>query len=362
MIVSKFYTDGFIYYDLHSEEVITSTFIEDVNLGIYCDRLQSLTMERILADINKEGTQKVNNLAFDFTNIVAVQTNINSYFTSLKSQGFSIVLVNVTEDIVNNLGYDSIVNAENRKSKIVFFDKTTLGPLKKEGYSRFYFFENDNNFFPSKFRIDVVFRELFKNKLLSYCEPHDQRHTSSFVDVSSYINIKKFISFDNEFCLYSIIRLSTKALKEWRQSAPIPPYFPDVKNEISTPVLVCQSLNSSYLVSVISNLLKLDVLILDKIGPINKIYNSMNKSIIQDRSYIVVSDLVCLGTEVKIVKNIIEFLGGHYLGNIALIKTETLKKSDISKKDATVAVFSIDRSNNKELEYFISTNLECNNE
>jgi hypothetical protein len=362
MIVSKINTGDFIYYDLHSEEVITSNFIEDVNLGIYCDRLQSITMDRISADITNKGTEGETKIAFDFTRIVAVQTNINGYFTTLKNIGYSIVFMNITKEIIGQLGYDSIANSDNKDSTIIFFDKTTLNLIKKEGYSRFYFFENKNDFFPNNFKIEPVFKEYFKNKLKLYCENHDKQHTSSYVYLTSYINIKKFISHEKQLCLFSIIKLAIKALKEWRQSAPIPPYFPDIKNEIKAPILVCQSLNSSYFVSVLSNLLKLDVLILDKIGPINRIYNSMNKSIIQDRNYIVVSDLVCLGTEVKIVKNIIEFLGGRYLGNIALIKTETLKKKDIKKKDATVAIFSLDRTNNKELKYFITTDLEENNE
>lgn len=362
MIVSKFNTEHFIYYDLHSEEVITSNFIEDVNLGVYCERLQSITMDRINANIEDIGLGDIKNIAFDFTNIVAIQTNINSYFTKLKTKGYNLVFINVTKDIIDELGYNSISNPYNNESRIIFFDKTTLKPLKKDGYARFYFFEIENNFYPDNFKIEPLFREYFKNRLKIYSENHKKQHTSSFVYLTSYINIKKFISHEKELCLYSIIKLAIKALKEWRQSAPIPPYFPDIDNKTETPILVCQSLNSSYLVSVLSNLLKLDVLILDKIGPINRIYNSMNKDIIQDRNYIVVSDLVCLGTEVKIVKNIIEFLGGNYLGNLALIKTETLKKSDIKKKDATVAVFSIDRENNKELNYFITTDLENEDE
>lgn len=362
MIVSKFNTGNFIYYDLHSEEVITSNFIEDVNLGIYCDRLQSMTMDRIIKNIKDKGLDGITNIAFDFANIVAIQTNINSYFTKLKSEGYTLVFTNITKEIITELGYDSITNPNNKEAKIVFFDKTTIKPIKKEGYSQFYFFEPINDFLPDEFNIEIIFSDYFKDKLKLYIEDHEKQHTSSYVYLTSYINIKKFISHEKELCLYSIIKLAKKTLKEWRQSAPIPPYFPDIKNQVVTPILVCQSLNSSYIVSVLSNLLKLDVLILDKIGPINRIYNSMNKNIIQDRNYIVVSDLVCLGTEVKIVKNIIEFLGGKYLGNVSLIKTETLKKGDIRKKEATVAVFSIDRENNKELNYFITTDLQTKDE
>lgn len=362
MIVSKFNTGNSIYYDLHSEEVITSNFIEDVNLGIYCDRLQSITMDRITKNILDKGLEKNKNIVFDFANIIAIQTNINSYFTNLKTTGYNLVFTNITKDIITELGYDSLTNIDNKEGIIVFFDKTTTKLIKKVGYSRFYFFETKNNFYSENFKIEPIFRKHFKNKLKLYSENHEKQHTSSYVYLTSYINIKKFISHEKCLCLYSIIKLASKALKEWRQSAPIPPYFPDVKNQTTNPILVCQSLNSSYLVSVLSNLLKLDVLILDKIGPINRIYNSMNKNIIQNRNYIVVSDLVCLGTEVKIVKNIIQFLGGRYLGNVALIKTETLKKSDIKKKDATVAIFSIDRENNKELNYFITTDLENKDE
>ena len=117
-------------------------------------------------------------------------------------------------------------------------------------------------------------------------------------------------------------------------------------------------MNSAYIVSVLANLLKLDILILDKIGPINKIYNRLDKTISEDRKYIVVSDLVCLGTEVKIVKSLIQFMGGKFLGNVSIIKTETLSKADIKRFDATIAVFSINKSNNKEIGYNIKTDLE----
>ena len=127
---------------------------------------------------------------------------------------------------------------------------------------------------------------------------------------------------------------------------------------INNPILVCLSMNSSYMVSILSSLLKLDVLIFDKIGPINKLYSKPNKIISNEKQYIIVSDLVCLGTEVKIVKNLIQFIGAKCLGNVSLIKIETLKSKDIEKENVTTAVFSINRKNNKELGYTIFTNLE----
>ena len=85
----------------------------------------------------------------------------------------------------------------------------------------------------------------------------------------------------------------------------------------------------------------------------------------EDKSkYIVVSDLVCLGTEVKITKNLIEFSGGKYLGNVSLVQVETLNREDLKLEniDRTISVSSITENNNQELEYFIYTNLKSLNE
>ena len=69
---------------------------------------------------------------------------------------------------------------------------------------------------------------------------------------------------------------------------------------------------------------------------------------------------MCLGTEVKITKSLIEFSGGKYLGNVSLVKVETLTREDLplDNRDRTISVFSIRESNNQELKYFIYTNLK----
>ena len=357
MIISRLTAENFNYYNLHSEEVVTSNFIEDINQGVFYDRLQSITLDRLQIDI-EENIPKDSNIAFDFKHIEGVQPNINTYFSALKKIGFQIVLLNITEELILSLGFDSIANRNNVSSTLTFYDKGTLQPRTKNGFSTYYLFEDaTNSFIPENFKIDEIFNLKFKEALSKYRENPTAPHTSSFVYLVTYFNLKKFISVEKSLCMFSIYKLALKILKEWRENGPIPFYKEGENKELAPPILVCQSLNSAYLASILSNLLKLDILILDKIGPINRIYSSLNKSIIENRNYIVVSDLVCLGTEVKIVKNIIEFLGGKYLGNVALIKTETLKKKDIQKKEATVAVFSIDRTNNVELGYFITTDL-----
>ena len=79
---------------------------------------------------------------------------------------------------------------------------------------------------------------------------------------------------------------------------------------------------------------------------------------------VVVNLTVFSSTEVKITKNLIEFSGGKYLGNVSLVKVETLNREDLKLEniDRTISVFSITENNNQELEYFIYTNLKSLNE
>lgn len=350
MIVSKILTDNFVYYDLHCEEVITSNFINDDNSGIYCDSFQVITFDEIAKDIENK-KDKVKNIILDFKYIItSVNPNLTQKFTTLKNKGYHIALINIAESVVNQMSLNTLVNKDNLKFDKEIKDDFTGELSNKVYFKKFYLFEHKNNFVDNDFNIQPFYKIYFKDTLIPYMEVHNKEHTSSFVYLRSFVNIKKVISYEKTLMIYSIYLLAIKIQKEW-------------KGEINEDtILVCQSLNSSYVVSILSVLLRLDILILDKIGPVNKQYNRLNNNISNQKKYIVVSDLVCLGTEVKIVKNLIEFMGGRYLGNVAIIKTQTLKSSDIKRKEATLAVFSIDKTNNKELNYYITTELDLPNE
>jgi hypothetical protein len=331
MIISAIKTTEFIYLNLHAEEVITSNFIEEDNRGIFEDRLQIATFVRVVEYLKTEPSYK--NIIFDFNRINACQPNLNKIIFELKTQDYKILFLNLKKSVCDELALTSIANKKNVSTD--------------EIYSKYFFFDDDSDIF-TEVSIDVyiLFDDTFKERIKEYIYPHEKAHTSSYVYLTSYVDIKKFLSYEKELMLFSLYKLALKIHKEW-------PVEID-KN----PILICQSMNSAYIVSVLSNLLKLDILILDKIGPVYKIYNRLDITISENRKYIVVSDLVCLGTEVKIVKSLIQFMGGKFLGNVSIIKTETLRKSDILHTDATIAVFSIKRSNNKELGYNITTDLE----
>ena len=60
--------------------------------------------------------------------------------------------------------------------------------------------------------------------------------------------------------------------------------------------------------------------------------------------------MVCMGTEVKIAKSIIEYFGGNYIGNISLVRVESIKPYNNTEE-----VFRIDKFNHKEFNYNITT-------
>lgn len=332
MLISKIQADDYLYFNMHAEEVVTSNFIEGDNVGIFGDRLQINTFKRVF-DVLLGEKDGIKNIVLDFQYINACQLNLNKLLFDLKQKGYKILFINIKKALCDELALSTISNKEN-----IIIDDI---------YSRFFLFEDSEDPFTSAV-IDpgVLFDKIFKKKIKLYIDKHSKPHTSSYVYLTSYVDVKKFISMEKELMLFSLYKLALKIKREWKV---------EIEKD---PILICQSLNSAYIVSVLSNLLKFDILILDKIGPINKLYNRPDRSISQSRKYIVVSDLVCLGTEVKIVKNIIQFIGGKFLGNVSLIKTETLSKADIKRVDATIAVFSINKSNNKELQYNIKTDLE----
>ncbi len=335
MIVSRIETPSYTYINLHAEEVISSNYLNDDNQGIYISSLQFETVNRLFNFV-KQASAQINNIVLDFNNIQNVQSNIIDKIIEIRDLGHKLVFMNISEKLIKPLALNTIENSKN-----------TLND--KSEYNIFYFFsEQESDLYHIDIKSGKVFYYEFKNRLKKYIDEYKKPHASSFVYLHSFIDLKKFISFETPFIYYVLYRLAIKIKDNWES------------NLKDKPILVGQSLTSTFIVSVLSKLLKLDILVFDKIGPINKLYNKLEKHNYENKKYIVVSDLVCLGTEVKITKNLIEFSGGKYLGNVSLAKIETLTREDLNLDsiDRTISVFSITEKNNVELNYYIYTNLK----
>jgi len=338
MIISKIILEDCLYYHLHAEQTITSTFADGTSLGVQEKEVTLKTIENVIDDYKVEN-KRPQFLVLNFDRIVSVQNNLSKKILELLKLNPKLVLINVKSDIIKNLGIDIFNNQHNitdsKGNYLVFYASKSL--RKKIETST-------ENIFKAHFIA------LLEKKYIDPLEDEYRYHTSSSVYLSKWINIKRFISKDREFFLFGIYQLALKTHQKW---------FKDVsflENE-KKPVLVCQNLNSSFITSILSTLLRTDIVILDQIGPINKMYSTLDNKIENDREYIVVSDLVCLGTEIKIAKSLIEFLGGKYLGNISMVRIQTINPNYRSFAD-TECVFVVDKETNKKIGYKITTELD----
>lgn len=337
MIVSEIKNASYIYFSLHAEEVFTSNYIKDNNDGIFITSLQYETICRLLAHLQGSSNTDIKYIILDFKFIQHLQSNILDKIIDIRQLGFKLIFENVSETLNKPLSLAAIENSRNVQN--------TDG-----GYELFFFFSSDSEeIYEEDLKSNKIFKKHFEKLIKdNYIKKYEKKHVSSFVYLSSFIDLKKFISVERPFIYFALYKLAVKIYSRWEK---------EIDNG---PVLVCQSLTSTFIVSILSKLLKLDILVFDKIGPINKLYNKLDKHSFEDTKYIIVSDLVCLGTEVKITKNLIEFSGGKYLGNVSLVKIETLTRQDLQLNniDRTISIFSVSESNNQDLGYFIYTNLK----
>ena len=322
MIFSKIIDNGTVYYDLYAEQRLNNMnedrAVDNLSVG-------KTSLDEICDDIQSE--QRYNVFVLECEKLESMQLNtMERRMGELYKKGKTIVLANAKESLLAPMAICSFFYAEN-------------SIYKKDGFHEWFVLKsgvNLNNIAP----MSQVFERLFLKYLKTYSFTlleNERKHTSSSVELTSYIDIKKLMVQDRAFMLYSIYRLAMKISAHW------------LNNE-KKPVLVCQSLNGSYIASVLSVLLDLDLYILDQVGPINKLYRSLGAKVKADVNYIVISDMVCLGTEVKIVKNIIEYLGGNYVGNASIVRTNCGRTFNDTEE-----VFVIDENNCKELNYRIIT-------
>jgi len=335
MIISKVHNRETIYFQLHAEQVINS-LVDKGGIGIAEKQLTLSCWDKIIEDCTIND-YKNNTLVFNFEGIESCQNNSMKKISHILGLSKSVIFTNVVKKIVNDIGLDIFQNVNHVHST-----------NDENRYDIFYLSNNAND--EVECNTQLLFTNAFQEKLIKYLDNNNNEliyHHSSSVYLTQYIDIKKFISHDKEMFIYAIYQLAIKINNHW-----------NISNSELKPILICQNLNSSFIASLLSGLCKMDILILDKIGPINKLYSVLDKKIDESAKYIVVSDLVCLGTEIKVTKNLIEFLGGKYCGNVSIIRIETIYPKHKEFRD-TECVLTINNENNNIFGYKILTALNA---
>lgn len=330
MVFSKIINNEVAYYDLYAETCLNNS-CEDISVKE--KQLTNTIIDNIYNDIVFDTQSKYFVLNFDeILSIPSINPFDKKLSDLINREHKKIVLSNIEENVlhtISNSDYFTQQNSEHKKADSSRYEQFIIG----EHFN----IELSNH--------DSLFEEILKNKLAEHIDSKGHNSSSSFVKLTSYIKLKELLTNEKEFMLYAIYVLSKKVKAHWSA---------ELRSD-NKPVLICHSLNGSYIATVLSNILNLDMFVLDQIGPINKLYRNLGKEIEPDKKYIIVSDMVCLGTEVRITKSIIEYLGGEYLGNVSIVRLDSFEKyQDVEY------LFVIDKTNCGFLKYETYTALNQN--
>lgn len=152
----------------------------------------------------------------------------------------------------------------------------------------------------------------FKKGSLKYLE-------SSNVYVNKYINVKSL------FLDYSYMMLVVKGLKRMIKKN----FLYDGK-EIS---LLGVSNNGIILANLLSYELNLQVQSLSRLGPVYCLEDSVDRlNNFSEKNYVLVSDVICMGGELRMAKGIVNILGAHLLGGICVVKIREVYRGNKEEK------------------------------
>lgn len=344
MLISPIINNNILYINLHAEQTFFGSFhadqlnvSENIITGIYTDELLPSVLAEILKFLQeKKGKFKI--LVLDFQKLVTAHPRSFESINIIRNECKSLVLKNIDSRLINKLNLNDCNEYFGNNPKALLHDEFLLD-------------EDSTGLRGITQKTKTVFDIEFKNilKEINFETPEKKIHHSSSVYLNKFIDCKSLVVNHKQFFLYTCYWLAIEMSEDKR---PQRNWFVE---KGSKKTLLCQNLNSSLLSSVLSSFLLIDVITLDHIGPINKVYNEVEKKINHGEEYIVVADVVCLGTEVRIAKNIIEFSGGRYLGNVALIRILTMEAAE--KYRDVESVYEITKDNNP-IKFKVTTALD----
>ncbi len=363
MLISFISNNEFAYVNLHAEQsyrdfqylnLNDTDFNEDIRknseMGIYCKDLKVGVIKELINNIGYIGEQsKINHfgsIILNFDNIKKIQPNmvenLRSFFKRILELEINILMINMDVCLLPDVQSFS----KDFKDEIYRDDKNEYICTLKCNENEIDYIEK---FKMKKYMletIDKIFNEAFNKALGSCCEDNSKPLYSTPVYTSKYINIKKCME-DIHFFPYAVYKLAKKLISEKVITA-------DLK-ENSKISLFCHTLNGAYIASLLSNLLCIDLVFFDHIGPANRIYKTfLNNQIDKNKSYIIVADVICLGSELRAVKTLLDYSGSKCIGSVSIINCKTV--NDINWEEKRYSILELSKDYNP-IGYYIRTNL-----
>ena len=336
-------TDNDVYYlYMHAECALHIYFDDFLNEEIKKDakKMQGIYSTKVNADILKyiyEYDYESKDIFIDFDKIEDISdNNLLGFFGFLKRkfcvQNKMVYIANLDNKIYERIKGDNKFKIEEERD-----GKISLIMGNKREYVEIQSLRKK-----SKIIIDEIVEKMIKNST----EKCDEIHTSSPVYLSRYINMKKMVADNSILLRYAIYCLANKMIDG-----------NIISNEYNYNRNIClffQTINGGYIASQIADLFNIDIVYLDHLGPIKSVHKKhFEKCIHDNKKYIIISDVICLGGEVGRARTIIEYCGGTVIGEVCLVDIKTIKNEDIKNR---ISLYTVSDENNK-IEYTIETDL-----
>lgn len=322
-MVSSIYKGDFVYLNMHMEQVYTNFVKENSQMGYHEKSINYMgsndfTFETIkrLESFLKENRDKNIVLDFQGKKLLGIQNNIGDKVKACITE--KVYVINLSDELEKKLKLDVMKDRGKVQDYLTVFDE-------------------------SKFDCVIALRE------------NQFYECSNGVILSKYINIKKLIENNNDFFKWSYMLCSNLI-----QNGLFKKYN---KNEHRKPILLAHTLNGVCIATMVSKLMNLEMIYVDHLGPHNRITGiNFLENFQAYQNYLLVVDFVCQGNEILRAQNIVEFIGGKYIGFISMIKLDISKISTSQPKEEIIkeAVIKISPDEAvKKLEYTINTKLCC---
>lgn len=343
MLYSIIEAEGNFYIEIHAEEALRKEIRKDGPAeyqGYYTKSLSSQVLNEIWNYFyNRDNIC----IILDFDKIDTYTTNANTLLKKIilrcVANNSEVILVNVNSELLllfeNDSLLDGVVRALEKETTLVSLNvkNELIDDLNLEDFKQTYF---NRRLEAALINMTVTTNE------------HEE-YTSTPVLLSKYIDVKKFLVEDAAFSRYCIYKLvdnlvsSRVVSKKYNQNRDITIFF--------------HTLNGALIGVIVADLLGLKTIFLDHLGPINRVYKrDFESKISKNHKYLVVSDVICLQSEISRAQNIIVYNSGHYTGSCSLFYINTN-----NRMNDNICLYEINETNNV-IEYTIMTSLcsRCN--
>lgn len=198
-------------------------------------------------------------------------------------------------------------------------------------------------------------REIFKKKLEEAVEDCtvelDEKcevHSSVPVYLSRYIDVKEMVQNNAKLFRLGIYYLGLELINKQILSKEY------IFNRNTS--LFFHTMNGALIATQLAELFGIDMVYLDHLGPLESVHRKhFEKSITDNKKYIIVSDVICLGGEVGRAKTIIEYCGGKVEGEVCIVDISTAISN---QKENRISLYTISKDFNP-INYLIKTDLCC---